>query len=1090
VSAGFALACSVPAFAAAPEAPSLEATGRKATEVSLRGVLYPNAPGEPGSYGFLYKQSAAECTGGSKTSSGIATGNQFEEVFQTLSGLLSGKQYTICLSVTSPGGTTLSAPVTVTTAIPPEAPGGLKAEPVAATTATLHGVLNPLVERKSEPGSYEFLYKRSASECEGESATASTAAGGAQSEAVSAPVTGLLPHTTYTFCLRATNAAGEAAVSAPSTFMTPVAAPKVEEASVSNVASSSATLQATINPEGAETSYVFEYASAGGSFVPVPEAEGKGSLPEGDTGVPVSVHVQAGLLVHTAYQFRVVASNSVETLTGETVSFTTQPRGGTLELPDRRQWELVSPPNKLSGKLLLGGGAAEEEGLQTQAAEDGGAFAYAANGPTELGSAGYQSYVPILSSRGPDGWTSHDMSSPANGVVGATNGAAYPIFSSDLSSALVEFYLKGYDTLLLSPLASEETPYIRRQAFCEAPGSDPECFLPVLTGKEGYADVPPGTKFGAEEGGFQGVHPEAVSPDLHHVVFSSGVPLTSEPFPVGQATGEIYEWSEGAPPSEAVQLVSLLPAEEGGAPAVGGALTGAGAFNGGKLTDGNHTVSDDGSRVFWGVTNGGLYVRDTVKKETLRIGAYGHPNGNEAGAFDAASSDGSRVIFTEAGNLEVCDIVEVAAKLACHTSRLAPEIGNVIGASEDGSYVYFEAGAALAPGATPGKCGSFTATASCTNLYVNHDGKTTFIAGLSRLDESLDVPKEGNLVYYGERVSPNGRFLAFMSNRSLTGYDNRDAVSGKPDMEVYVYDTLTSHLACVSCDPTGARPIGVLGEAFVFGAKNERPNLVNIPRPFSLVKGEETEDLWFAANLPVSPRPSGFGVYQTRLVTDSGQLFFNTIDALVPQDVNSQEDAYEFEPQGVGTCVMSNSTFNSSTGGCVSLISAGTSPEESAVLDTGDEGGDVFFATASKLTSQDVDTAIDVYDAHACSASSPCFVPPVSPPECSTADSCKSAQSPQPSVFGAPPSATFSGIGNLVQSPSAAVKSTGRSKVSLRARKLKRALRACRRSHPHVKRARLRCERQARRSYGAQASRVVGGARDSHDHHGNRPVGR
>ena len=60
------------------------------------------------------------------------------------------------------------------------------------------------------------------------------------------------------------------------------------------------------------------------------------------------------------------------------------------------------------------------------------------------------------------------------------------------------------------------------------------------------------------------------------------------------------------------------------------------------------------------------------------------------------------------------------------------------------------------------------------------------------------------------RVSPDGRYLAFMSERSLTGYDNRDAVSGQPDEEeVYLYDASTGHLACASCNPTGARPVGI-----------------------------------------------------------------------------------------------------------------------------------------------------------------------------------------------------------------------------------------------------------------------------------------
>ncbi len=35
---------------------------------------------------------------------------------------------------------------------------------------------------------------------------------------------------------------------------------------------------------------------------------------------------------------------------------------------------------------------------------------------------------------------------------------------------------------------------------------------------------------------------------------------------------------------------------------------------------------------------------------------------------------------------------------------------------------------------------------------------------------------------------------------------------------------------------------------------------------------------------------------------DPGRLFFNTADALVPQDANGTQDVYEYEPAGVGSC--------------------------------------------------------------------------------------------------------------------------------------------------------------------------------------------
>ena len=41
------------------------------------------------------------------------------------------------------------------------------------------------------------------------------------------------------------------------------------------------------------------------------------------------------------------------------------------------------------------------------------------------------------------------------------------------------------------------------------------------------------------------------------------------------------------------------------------------------------------------------------------------------------------------------------------------------------------------------------------------------------------------------------------------------------------------------------------------------------------------------------------------------------------------------------------------------------------------------------------------------------FPEPAVPPPCTTADACRSAPAPQPSIFGEPASQTFSGVGNL-----------------------------------------------------------------------------
>ena len=145
--------------------------------------------------------------------------------------------------------------------------------------------------------------------------------------------------------------------------------------------------------------------------------------------------------------------------------------------------------------------------------------------------------------------------------------------------------------------------------------------------------------------------------------------------------------------------------------------------------------------------------------------------------------------------------------------------------------------------------------------------------------------------------------------------------------------------------------------------------------------------------------------------------------------------------------------------GCVGLISSGTSSEESAFLDASESGEDVFFLTAEKLVPQDVDSAFDVYDAHVCGAEGvACTAAAVSSPPCTTADSCRAAPAPQPAIFGAPPSATFSGASNL-----APVMATPKAKSLTRAQKLSKALKACKKKS---KSRRKSCEAQARTKYG------------------------
>jgi DNA-binding beta-propeller fold protein YncE len=842
----------------------------------------------------------------------------------------------------------------------------------------------------------------------------------------------------------------------------------VQGESVSDVTGNSATFEAEINPRGSLTEYHFEYgrcetpgtcaSSAYEESMPVPD------LPVGsDFEIhSVSAHVQ-DLLAGTAYHFRVTAHNGfdgTEPVDGEEQTFTTQAAGGRLVLPDDRAWEMVSPPDK-QGALI------EFTDVLQQTSAGGDAITYEARSPTEGDPQGYAKKVQVLSTRGVSGWSSRDIATPREKATGPAIGAGeeYRFFTEDLSYAALQpfgSFTPSSSPFALSPReASEQTAFLRTD-YLHGDVNDPcveSCYRPLVTGAPGYADVPEGTAFG-EEGRCPAHQVRCgpvfvgASPDLSHVVLESSVPLMS-----GANSDSLYEWANGR-----LALVSVLPESETSAPSAQ-----LGAADGHDAT--RHAVSDDGSRVVWSESPGHLYLRDTVKGKTVQLDApeagclsKGTCGSGQVGpVFQAASSDGSRVLFTDVQQLTQdsgassggpdlyeCEIVEAAGKLQCELSDLTPLSsgqaanipGGIVGASEDGTWVYFVANNALAEGAVPGKCLQVPMAAATCNLYVRHGGTTRLVAILS----NEDVSDWGPLTDQTARVSPNGRWLAFMSQRDLTGYDTRDALSRKPDEEVYLYDAAgAGRLACASCNPTGARPVGTPGSG--------RSLAANVPA-------------W-------TPYTSGQALYQPRYLSDGARLFFNSSDALVPQDVNGREDVYEYEPPGVGGCTTASVAFSQRSGGCVGLISSGASAEESAFIDASDTGGDVFFATTARLASQDFDTAFDLYDAHECTSTAPCLpVAAAVPPVCTTADACRAAPSPQPPVFGSPSSATFSGAGNVTPAPAGpGVKA--KTKPLSRAQRLARALRACRAKKS--KRKRTVCESQASRKYGSKAKSRKGG---------------
>jgi DNA-binding beta-propeller fold protein YncE len=866
-------------------------------------------------------------------------------------------------------------------------------------------------------------------------------------------------------------------------------APTVEGESIEAVAADSATLGAEIDPrsEAADgpTEYHFEYGAcpspSPGSCVGAAYGV-RAPVHDGQIAPDFAVHAVSvpirGLTPGTTYHFRAIATNSHgEGAPGEEQTFTTQTAGGELVLRDDRGWELVSPPDKQGAAIE----PLTEAGV-VEAAADGQAITYLTNAPIEAQPQGAANKSQVLSSREAGGWSSREISLPHVGATGSPNGEGqeYKFFNPELTLSAVQPF--GEFNPGLSEEASESTAYVHSLSV----SCSNSCYRPLVTGTAGFADVEPaGTEFGEEQAckphpsGDATTHifcgPEflGASDDLSQVVLRSNAALKQ-----GAGGKQLYEWTAGQ-----LAQVSLLP--EGKGPAAESPAANLGLED--EAARG--AISADGVRVVW-ESAPNLYLRDVTRGETVQLDAVeaGCKHGctrSGDGRFQFANTEGSRVFFTDTqrltegsgaepeGSNPVADLYECriaikAGKLHCDLTDLTPKQGaeaaavkgGVLGASEVGSYVYFVAEGVQSEANTEGK----SPVAGQPNLYVSHEGSTSYVATLSSGDEHDWDELSGTLATLSNqptRVSPNGQYLEFMSQASPTGYDNIALGTTQPAAEVYLYNAAGNKLVCASCEPTGARPVGVdykeleAGSGGLSGGYNvwERENgalvAANVPGWTAIATGGQIKNR-----------------YQPRYLDNAGRLFFNTADELVPQDSNGTQDVYEYEPAGIKgpgeqeLCTESSETYSARSGGCVNLISSGGSNQESAFLDASESGDDVFFLTSAKLSPLDTDASLDVYDAHVCS-DSPCITGSnVQSPPCTTEASCKPAPSPQPSLFGAPASATFAGPGNLA--PVAAVKA--KAKPLTRAQKLAAALKACRRDKKKAKR--VGCEKTARKRFG------------------------
>jgi hypothetical protein len=820
---------------------------------------------------------------------------------------------------------------------------------------------------------------------------------------VSQEATTLLANTEYFVRLVATKPfGGGTATSAEASFQTPAGPPRIDSISASNITANSAELTAQVNPQGADVSttppnqcsfqYIDEsaYLAAGESY-----GEGTRSVPcspadlgSGSTARQTTITI-SGLAAGTTYHYRLVAANSVGSATSADQILRTL---GSAGLPDGRHYEMVSPPQKL-GEVFpiepthnLGGRAGKScllgeclPGVNAtlapmQSAPNGEAIVFQGQPFSPGLAAGPNEY---LSRRSPGGWGTSQSLSPALASNGANQG--FKAFSSDLSRGVL---------YQIEPALSPEAPVREGEAFANLYLTDSAGSLrPLITEAPPHRE--PGelsedfhVSYGGSNAG------SATVPALTHVVFSADDALTGEVPNVAPEAPEVeasscilpfqscnlYEWTGGE-----LRLVNVLP---GNTATVPGAVLGSGRLlpeTSGLLEKyaaaADNAISADGSRIFWtDEATGQVYVRiDGERTEEIK---------DHAGRFLTASPDGSKVLLTD-GCLYDLE-VEPPAQPCEDLTAGQGEFEGILGASEDLSRIYFVDRAALT-GSEEENANGEHAEPEAFNLYAWDEGETNFIGRL------LNPPFEeggdnqiGSARGFGAwkpssqnrtaQVSPDGRFLAFMSKASLTGYDNEvsevtgegckgeeggSAVGGTVCFEVFEYDADSEKLTCASCNPTGQRPLG-------------QSNL-------SLLRQ--------------APQPGNLSA------DGQGRLFFESQDTLSTGDTNGAiQDVYEWEPNGVGSCRQAN--------GCVALISSGHASGDSFFFDGSLSGNDAFIVTREQLLPQDKDDRLDLYDARVgggveAGTTAPC-----------NGEACKGPISGSPQLP-TPASSEFSGAGNL-----------------------------------------------------------------------------
>jgi hypothetical protein len=575
-------------------------------------------------------------------------------------------------------------------------------------------------------------------------------------------------------------------------------------------------------------------------------------------------------------------------------------------------------------------------------------------------------YTPTFSARrGSDGWSGVAVDTPIDaeapsGAIWSTVGAVSP----DQTRAVV------VSRRVLAPGAVQGSLNIYRRDLL----TDEYLFI-------GESSLDPLDYEGVVNftGGFT-VMVVGGSDDFDRVVLNMNAPLMEGLGDHNWGRSYTYQWDEGS----GLKLLSRL-ADESGTPM----LATRGIDSHYTAPRNNSLVSRDGHQVVlvappldpatWMPNpEAGLFVRRdgeaTVPISYSRVPGDDQTTRPVVDSSVLASPDGRFIVFQTAEEYRLSEDAPAEGGRGFYLyDRDQPEADQLrfvtpvglddhpVELAADGKTFYFRSQLALAPGAMPWS----------SNLYVWRDGDVRLIArGGGWGPDGTDLV-EYWLTGYG--ASPNGRYFAFSTIAPLTGEDTTypggctwAPGSNRPAgwcNEAYLYDAETDTIACASCVAEGQHRS----------------------------RGHADMGTGFQESTMGQSRP---------VVTDDGEVYFDTPNALLAEDGNGERDVYAYRD------------------GEHRLVSRATPGASARYLTMSGDRKSVFITTNDRIVGQDRDILDDVYVTRA-GAGLASQNPPEPRPKCEGADCREPVAVPD----AAPVAGTVSlaGAGNVKSSRPAGV---------------------------------------------------------------------